>query len=226
MRLVEELQHDGYTVIEILASEEHVRALLTMLHDVVQDYRSHARRNLLVPDSELDRLVASLPLINPITSVLGDRARPTKATFFDKTPQANWKVPWHQDMTIAVRERNDVPGFGPWSVKGGVPHVLAPPDVLQHIVALRLHLDDCDIDNGALHVLPGSHLQGRLSHESLAEMRRSTDEVVVAVPKGGAMLMYPLLAHASSSAKQPQHRRVLHIEYAAIDLPGGLRWAG
>jgi len=30
--------------------------------------------------------------------------------------------------------------------------------------------------------------------------------------------------HASSPAKSPSHRRVIHIEYASGTLPEGLRW--
>ena len=46
-------------------------------------------------------------------ALLGSSARPVKVTVFDKTPAANWKVPWHQDLTIAVRERRDAEGSAP-----------------------------------------------------------------------------------------------------------------
>jgi hypothetical protein len=64
---------------------------------------------------------------------------------------------WHQDRAIAVRDRVDVPGFGPWSVKAGLVHVEPPVDILERMLAVRLHLDDCGEDNGPLRVLPGSH---------------------------------------------------------------------
>lgn len=53
--------------------------------------------------------------------LLGPGARAVRALAFDKRPDANWAVGWHQDRTIAVRVRIETPGFGPWSVKGGVP---------------------------------------------------------------------------------------------------------
>lgn len=40
------------------------------------------------------------------------KGRPVKGIVFDKTPAANWKVPWHQDLTICVERRIDVNGFG------------------------------------------------------------------------------------------------------------------
>jgi hypothetical protein len=44
------------------------------------------------------------------------------------------------------------------------------------------------------------------------------------VKSGGAVVMRPLLLHSSTTAATPRHRRVLHFEYAAVDLPRGLKW--
>jgi hypothetical protein len=44
------------------------------------------------------------------------------------------------------------------------------------------------------------------------------------VPRGGVLLMRPLLLHASQKATRPARRRVIHLEYAACDLPSGLDW--
>jgi hypothetical protein len=46
-------------------------------------------------------------------SVLGADCRPVRAILFDKTPGTNWSLAWHQDRTIAVKERVLVNGFGP-----------------------------------------------------------------------------------------------------------------
>lgn len=146
-----------------------------------------------------------------------------RATFLDKVPGANWKITWHQDSVITVRERRDVPGFGPWSVKAGVVHVQPPPEILERMVAIRLHLDDCTRDNGALRVLPGTHRFGWIDHEVDA-WRAKVPEVCCEVPCGGALYMNPLILHASSPAVRPEHRRVIHIEYARERLPGGLEW--
>lgn len=34
------------------------------------------------------------------------------------------------------------------------------------------------------------------------------------------------IVHASNSAVNPTHRRVLQLEYSADDLPNGLEWLG
>lgn len=161
-------------------------------------------------------------LVDPI---LGPAACPVQAIYFDKPPHANWKVPWHQDLTIPVRERIDVPGFGPWSMKAGIPHVQPPAALLERMLIVRLHLDASTEENGPLRVISGSHRHGRLGRDEIDRWRDQGKEITCLVPPGGALVMRPLLLHASSSARVPAHRRVIHLEYAAEPLPGGLDWA-
>ena len=160
-----------------------------------------------------------------IHPLLGANAFPVRGILFDKTPDANWRVAWHQDVTIAVREQRGVPDFGPWSVKDGMPHVHAPTSLLERMVTLRLHLDECDETNGALRVIPGSHRNGKLTAADIEEWKaRGPQDYCLAEP-GDALLMRPLLLHASSPATAPRHRRVIHLEFAVDELPGGLAWA-
>jgi len=156
--------------------------------------------------------------------LIGDRARPVKLTIFDKSPTANWVVPWHQDVTIAVRERREAEGFGPWSEKEGVPHVQPPAEILKQMVAIRVHLDDTPASNGALRVVPGSHRHGKLD-DSARALRDELGERVCEVQAGDAHAMSPLLLRASSKAERPTRRRVIHLEFASVELPGGLDWA-
>jgi len=150
---------------------------------------------------------------------------PARALFFDKNPSANWKVAWHQDLSIAVAERHEVAGFTGWSLKEGVWHVQPPAEVLERMITLRLHLDDCGPDSGPLKVISGSHREGRLSRERIEWWKTHGGVVECHVPAGGALLMRPLLLHSSSPARQPSHRRVLHVEFATEALPAGLQWA-
>jgi ectoine hydroxylase-related dioxygenase (phytanoyl-CoA dioxygenase family) len=115
--------------------------------------------------------------------------------------------------------------FGPWSEKAGVLHVQPPRDVLEQMLTVRLHLDDCDAENGPLRVLPGSHRCGKMTPDEINRFRQQTEPVICTCPRGGALLMRPLLLHASSPATSPHHRRVVHIEFAAHALPHGLEWA-
>ena len=118
----------------------------------------------------------------------------------------------------------DVPGFGPWSVKHAVVHVQPPREVLEAMLTVRLHLDECGEDNGPLRVVVGSQARGIIPPSQIECAVRDGWIRTCLVPRGGALLMRPLLLHASSPARRPTHRRVLHLEYACGDLPHGLRW--
>ena len=182
-----------------------------------------AVHNLLGVSPEVRELADSEAVRALVEPVLGERFFPVRGILFDKIPDANWKVPWHQDVTIAVQERVEADGFGPWSMKADVLHVQPPAEVLEQMVSVRLHLDNCGEENGALRVLPGSHLHGRIPEEDIPAMRE-TPEVVCAVGVGGALLMRPLLLHASSPSRVPGHRRVVHLDFASVQLPNGMRW--
>jgi ectoine hydroxylase-related dioxygenase (phytanoyl-CoA dioxygenase family) len=149
---------------------------------------------------------------------------PVRTLFFDKTPATNWKVPWHQDLTICVEKKYDVPGFTGWSKKEGVLHVQPPAEILGQMITVRLHLDDCGLENGPLRVLPGTHRYGRLSMEQIGHFRKTIAPTTCCLPEGGALIMKPLLLHSSSTAEIPWHRRVLHIELATTPLPPPLAW--
>ena len=219
------VRREGYAVLEGqlgAADLESLRVALEALGDPMD--RRGGIRGVLETSPVLGSLARQGRPAELARAVLGPDARPVKATLFDKRPDANWKVPWHQDLTIAIRERRDLPGFGPWTVKDGIPHVQPPAEILESLLAVRIHLDAATPDNGALRVVPGSHTAGRLSKPAADLLRATHGEVACPVEAGGILLMFPLLLHASSPSEQPTHRRVLHIEYAGGELPGGLAW--
>ncbi len=183
-------------------------------------------RNLLNVAPVVKEFSDSNAVCKLIEPIAGEKARVVRAIFFDKTPEANWKVSFHQDLTIAVRERKDVDGFISWTTKANILHVQPPASVLENIVALRVHLDDTDEANGALRVVVGSHHFGRLSAAQIEKLKVAGETVTCRVGKGGAMLMRPLLLHASSAATNARHRRVIHFEFSATELPDRLEWFG
>ncbi|MBL9148792.1 MAG: phytanoyl-CoA dioxygenase family protein [Phycisphaerae bacterium] len=212
---------DGWAVVDNVIEA----ALLDrVIADVSVAQMRAGLRNLL-DASPAARELASHPGVRAIPErLLGRECFVTRAILFDKTADANWKVPWHQDTTIAVAERLDVPGFGPWSVKDGITHVQPPADTLARMVTVRVHLDDCGRENGPVRVLPRSHRSGVLSREEIERLRAVTKDEIAVVARGGLLVFVPLLLHASSPAERPEHRRVAHFEFAADELPGGLRW--
>lgn len=191
-------------------------------------------RTLFVPGIAGDRtgllhaavreLAASPSVRALIEPVLGCAATAHRATLFDKPPDANWFVAWHQDLVVPVRERVDAPGYGPWSQKADGWHVQPPRDVLEGLLAVRVDLDGSGVRNGGVKVLPGSHGGGVLGAGEIAAWGGASAAVVPEVPRCGALCFRPLLLHASSRAVEPGHRRIVHLEFGPAELPGGVRW--
>jgi Phytanoyl-CoA dioxygenase (PhyH) len=86
-----------------------------------------------------------------------------------------------------------------------------------------LHLDESDCDNGPLRVIPGTHRHRRLYATEIAAFAKNNC-VTCTVPEGGALVMRPLVLHASSACVVNKPRRVIHLEFAAEELSYGLRW--
>lgn len=208
---------DGYAIVQNAVPAEVQRKL-----DVELDGKQAGTRNLLsVP--AVRELACSEPIRSLVEPSLGTENFAVRAILFNKLPTANWKVTWHQDCVIAVRDRKDVSGWGPWSVKAGVTHVRPPACVLEGMLAVRIHLDDCGEENGPLRVVPKSHIHGLLTDDEILAFPKDA-AVSCATQRGNVILMRPLLLHASSPATNPTNRRVIHIEYAAENLPDGLEW--
>jgi ectoine hydroxylase-related dioxygenase (phytanoyl-CoA dioxygenase family) len=157
---------------------------------------------------------------------LGEFTVPFRATLFDKSPDRNWLVTWHQDTALPLEECRAAPDWGPWSVKSGITYAHAPARALCRVVALRLHFDDSGSDNGPLRVIPGTHRLGVLSDAALDQVVQRTSPVDCLVTAGGIVAMRPLILHASSKAETARPRRILHLEYAdSLDVDDGVRIA-
>lgn len=157
---------------------------------------------------------------------LGQSAKPVRAILFNKTAEANWALGWHQDRTICVRERRDVTGFGPWTVKQGMNHVAPPFDLLAQMVTLRAHLDDVPLSNAPLLIAPGSHKLGRVTFDEMDEAVERCGQQLCLAKAGDVWLYSTPILHASDASPSPRSRRVLQVDFAAFDLPGGLEWLG
>jgi ectoine hydroxylase-related dioxygenase (phytanoyl-CoA dioxygenase family) len=227
------IEKDGFALANNSVNSEMISRVIEELESIGDDEfvsqragKAFGIRNLLNVAPAVARLAQCESIRALVEPIQGTGARVVRAIFFDKTPVANWKVAWHQDLTIAVRQRLQVEGYGPWSLKAGIAHVQPPVQVLENILALRVQLDDADESNGALIVIPGSHERGRLSHEEIQRFKEKATPVVCRASKGDVLMMRPLLLHASSASQNPMHRRVLHLEYSAGALPSGLEWYG
>lgn len=226
-----ELERSGYVVVTGVIDPRTVEAAVGALAAAsigqgirVRNGTTYAIRNLLEVAPDLRSTIVATVDRQLIRSLLGDEAFVNRAILFDKPAHANWRVGWHQDSTIAVREKLPAEGFGPWSTKLGVVHVRPPGCVLDGAVTARVALDDCDEDNGALRVIPGSHRDGILGADAIKELIHQRSPATVTCRAGNVLLMKPLLLHASHPASRPAHRRVIHLEFASLPLPPPLAW--
>lgn len=126
-------------------------------------------------------------------------------------------------MTISVDRRVELNNYTNWTVKQGQFAVQPAINILQESFTIRLHLDDTDELNGALKVIPGSHLKEIYRPEDIDWEKEV--EVVCPVSKGGVMIMKPLLLHSSNRTINNSRRRVIHIEFSNQELPKGLQWS-
>ena len=188
--------------------------------------RSRAGARHLMSLRSASRLAQNAALIGIARGVLGAEALPFHATLFDKSPDSNWLVPWHQDTALPLTAKAETAGWGPWSTKDGVVYAHAPAKALTQVLALRVHLDDATDANGPLRVIPDTHLSGVLGDKEIEWHACESSAVECTVEAGGVIAMHPLVIHASSKSRSELPRRVLHIEYATrLDLTAELRLA-
>ncbi len=208
------MDREGFKVFRAVLPAIETERLRKAIDQIQEEEQSANLRDILKKCRELREIIAcgSLKVCLP-----SPRLEPVRSILFDKTLEANWPVARHQDLTIAVKERRDCEGYGPWSEKDGVIHVQAPELILQKMVALRIHLDHTHSGNGALKVIPGSHHRGKLNADEIADLD-TNKEVTLECDSGDVIGMRPLLVHSSGRSETWGHRRVIHIEYAPLHM--------
>lgn len=218
----DDFARSGATRLEAAAADQ-LDAIEAALADQPIDRAGVRLRGMAALDGLLG---AAGPIGARIAPFAEEDARPVRAILFDKSANANWSLGWHQDRTICVRERRDVAGFGPWTIKSGLLHAAPPFDLLERMVTIRIHLDDVPESNAPLLIAPGSHRLG-LVREDAIDAAVAACGVHACLAEAGDIWVYatPSL-HASAAAQAPRRRRVLQVDYAGFAQPAGLQWSG
>lgn len=220
----------GFSVINEVFSDAEVAQIIHVLDNIdtsKENFRKSedlfAIRQFLKEVPEIKNLIFNDNIKTIIREIFGDRYFVVKSIYFDKPETSNWYVAYHQDLTISVDKKLELSGFGPWTTKQNQFAVQPPLNILENIYTIRIHLDETDENNGALKVVPESHVKGIYRPETI-DWTVETEEICK-VNKGGVMLMKPLTLHGSNRTTNGKKRRVIHIEFSDMELPEVLQWA-
>lgn len=222
------IETEGFAVIENIYSHTEVEKILELI-DAVDTSKETFRkskdlfaiRQFLKEIPQVKTLVFNKKLQNVIINLFGDDFFVVKSIYFDKPAKSNWYVPYHQDLTISVDKKvADLESYTSWTTKQNQFAVQPPIQILENIFTVRIHLDETNENNGALKVLPKSHLNGVCSERNL-----EIEETFCNVNLGGIMIMKPLLFHSSERTTNKKNRRVIHIEFCNQQLDKSLQWA-
>lgn len=224
------LRQHGFTMLPLVFTADEIKAIeqcITLADNSGMNFRKTADlfaiRRFFGEVPEVLPLVMNDRLKAVVCKLFGSDYFVVKSIYFDKPGNSNWFVAYHQDLTIAVKEKQPTDGYTKWTVKQGQYAVQPPLEVLENIYTVRIHLDDTDADNGALKVIAALHNKGIYRPENIDWENEC--EHICEVPAGGVMIMKPLLLHASNRTINNNNRRVIHIEFSSLTLPDELQWA-
>ncbi len=224
------ITESGYTIINRIFSDEEIEHISKVIQNADTSNETFRKsENLFAIRQFLKEIPDAVNLIfnenikKVIKEIFGDRYFVVKSIYFDKPEKSNWYVAYHQDLTVSVDQKVELPDFGPWTTKQNQFAVQPPLHILENIFTIRIHLDDTDEHNGALKVVPKSHAKGIYRPETIDW--NTEKEEICTVEKGGIMIMKPLLLHGSNRTTNGRKRRVIHIEFSDMELPEALNWA-
>ena len=216
---------NGFEVHENFLDHTSIGEIINEIESLDSDYPKHGIRNAEKKLLSVKNLVESDLLLRKTKSYLTGDPQIVRVIVFDKTPDKNWLVSWHQDKTISVSNKAEISGWGPWTLKDGINHVQPELRVLEDMITFRIHIDHANESNGCLKVIPNSHNLGILTKKDLDRVVKESETHICNAKSGDLFIMRPHLLHSSSKGNSPSHRRIVHIEYSSYKLPMGLTWA-
>lgn len=216
------LEEKGFEIIESIYSEKEVDEILEVIDNEGIGGKFGVREFLLSSPKVAEKIFNER-LLDTIKKISLNCTKSIKSIYFDKPPNANWIVNWHQDLTINLKGKKEVLTYKNWRTNRERTVVQPNIELLENIFTIRIHLDDCTKENGALRVIESSHKQGVIEIKDWTQNKKG-EERICEVKKGGILLMKPLLLHSSKRTENEQNRRVIHVEFCDIKLPEGLEW--
>jgi phytanoyl-CoA hydroxylase len=146
-------------------------------------------------DARLQALSTYPPLIDVLENIVGEPVQLFQDMALLKPPGGGREKPWHQDQAYF-----DYP-------------------LETKVVGVWIALDEAQIENGCMHLMPGSHKEGPEVHFKRRDWQICDDDMLgatcVAAPlkPGGILLFDGLLKHGSPENASPYRRRALQYHY-------------
>lgn len=200
------LRQSGYCVTERLFNESELSDMECELSSIKTAGERHMLNHTWcssVSEAIQKKLADQLPDMAHL--------KPIQCTYFQKNENTNWHVSWHQDRSLPISADENPQGIS--RIKAGQRYHQPSQEDLDRVIAIRLSLDGCNLMNGGLKVLPGSHKEGILSENKILALDKKITHEIPDVARGCTLIMRPLLLHASSKSKSGALRRVLHFTY-------------
>ena len=216
------LNQKGFEIIESVYSNSEINEILKLV-ELKGIENKFGVREFLIDNSEIAEKIFTESLIKIIERISPNCKKVIKSIYFDKPPNANWIVNWHQDLTINLSNRKEVENFKNWRTNSERTIVQPNKELLESIFTIRIHLDDCTKENGALRVIEESHNKGVIKIKEWLQKKNGIEKICE-VKKGGILIMKPLILHSSKRTENQKNRRVIHIEFTDKELPIGLNW--
>ena len=141
-------------------------------------------------------------ILDCVESLIGSNLRFQGEKLNFKTAEVGRAIEWHQDFAFYPHTNDDM-------------------------LAVGVALDDCTVDNGCLLMIPGSHAEPMLDHHkdghfigailpSRGETGLSKAEEVE-MKAGDISIHHVRALHGSAPNRSTQQRRLLLLQYAAVD---------
>lgn len=217
-----ELEKKGFTIKESIYSNDEIDEILAYL-DSRGISGKFGVREFLFQNPVVTNKILNKKLLGIIKQIAPDCRKSIKSIYFNKPPSSNWIVNWHQDLTINLLNKKETANYRNWRQNNQRTIVQPNIELLESIFTIRIHLDDCTKENGALRVIAESHLNGTIKIKEWMKMKNGI-ESICEVKKGGILILKPLILHSSRRTENEKNRRVIHIEFTEQELPEGLKW--
>ena len=205
-QLKSQYEEAGYFSPIPLVDREKADSYLELLETIEQKTGSlHYRSKIHTVLGMAYKLATNKELLDSIEILLGPNILLYNATFVIKEPYSDAYVSWHQDLTY-------------WGFN----------DNKQ--VAAWIALSDATEENGCMHMIPGSHKGGQVSHKVTIDSNNvlhhgqiiqdvsEGESICVPLKAGEASLHHGWIIHTSYPNKTGNRRIGLNVNYIATDM--------